>query len=136
MKYTKNRRNNNNHNNTLSNNSFLTSKNNNKLVYEGGRYVRKNDIINKKTRTSLPLRTLERLNKYGMYNIYTQYGGYVTGWKFAGKMKKVKKIIKKLGKYEMRLNEFSDSYEVQICLLFITFTNVLTYFIYIFYKMV
>ena len=63
MKYTKNRRNNN-HNNTLSNNSFLTSKNNNKLVYEGGRYVRKNDIINKKTRTSLPLRTLERLNKY------------------------------------------------------------------------
>ena len=114
MKYTKNRRNNNNHNNTLSNNSFLTSKNNNKLVYEGGRYVRKNDIINKKTRTSLPLRTLERLNKYGMYNIYTQDGGYITGWKFEGKMKKVKKIIKKLGKYEMRLNEFSDSYEAEV----------------------
>ena len=114
MKYTKNRRNNNNHNNTLSNNSFLTSKNNNKLVYEGGRYVRKNDIINKKTRTSLPLRTLERLNKYGMYNIYTQDGGYITGWKFESKMKKVKKIIKKLGKYEMRLNEFSDSYEAEV----------------------
>ena len=113
MKYTKHK-NKNKNNNTLSNHTFLTSKNNNKLVLQGGRYVRTNDTINKqikKTRTSLPLRTLDKLNKYGVVDIYTQDGGFISNLKFQHNLSKIKKIIKTLGKYQIKLTKFFDSYE-------------------------
>lgn len=117
MKYTKK----NNKKKTLSNHSFLTSKNKNKLfVYEanGGKDInfRKNNIIKKKikkTKTSLPLTTLQRFNKYGIYDIYTQNGGFISKLKFNYKIKKIKAIIKKLGKYEIKLHKFFDSYEIE-----------------------
>jgi hypothetical protein len=115
MKYTKHKYNIAN-NNTLNNHSFLTSKNNNKLIYDssGGRYVRKNNTINKhikKTRTSLPLGTFKRLNKYGMIDIYTQDGGFISKLKFHYNLNKILNIIEKLGKYQIKLTEYFDSYE-------------------------
>lgn len=111
MKYTKGKTKN------LSNNTFLTSKNKNNLIYTGGKYYKKQDTLNKqikKTKSNLQLRTLERLNKYGLYNIYNQQGGFISHIKFKYKLYKIKKIIKKLGSFEVKLKEFVDSYESQV----------------------
>ena len=92
-----------------------TSKNKNKLVYNGGRYYRKNVSINKKnkrTKNYVNMRTLDAINTYGS-QLKTQSGGFFTFIKYWWNMRKIKKIIGNLGKNQVEINKFIDSYKVQ-----------------------
>jgi hypothetical protein len=95
---------------------ILTSKNKNKLVLKEGRYYRKNDSINKKHKRSqkhFNIRTLDALKKYGV-TLKNQNGGFIISYlKFKWNMRKIKKIIEKLGKNKVEMNEFIHSYEKQ-----------------------
>ena len=104
--------------NTHTNKKYkiLTSKNKNKLVLKEGRYYRKNVSINKKHKRSkkkLNIRTLDALKTYGSI-LKNQDGGFIISYlKFKWNMRKIKKIIDKLGKNQKELNEFIDSYKKQ-----------------------
>lgn len=95
---------------------ILTSKNKNKLVLKEGRYYRKNDSINKKHKRSqkhFNIRTLDALKKYGV-TLKNQDGGFIISYlKFKWNMRKIKKIIAKLGKNKVEMNAFIHSYEKQ-----------------------
>ena len=95
---------------------ILTSKNKNKLVLKEGRYYRKNDSINKKNKRSkkhFNMRTLDALKKYGS-ELKNQDGGFIINYlRFKWNMRKIKKIIAKLGKNQVEINKYIDSYKTQ-----------------------
>ena len=103
-------------NHTTKKYKILTSKNKNKLVLKEGRYYRKNDSINKKNKRSkkyLNMRTLDALKTHGSI-LKNQDGGFIINYlKFKWNMRKIKKIIDKLGKNQKDLNKFIDSYKKQ-----------------------
>ena len=113
-----NNENNHSHNNNHSHKKYKiqTSKNKNKLVLKEGRYYRKNVSITKKHKRSrkyLNMRTLDALKTYGS-TLKDQDGGFILSYiKFKWNMRKIKKIIAKLGKNQKDLNEFIDSYKKQ-----------------------
>ena len=113
-KESENNENNNNHSHKKY--KILTSKNKNKLVLKEGHYYRQNFSINKKHKRSrkyLTMRTLDALKTYGV-TLKNQDGGFILSYiKFKLNMRKIKKIIEKLGKNKVEMNEFIHSYEKQ-----------------------
>lgn len=96
--------------------NILTSKNKNRLVSKNGKYYRKNLSINKKNKRSrkqLQFRTLDVLKTYGS-TFKNQDGGFIISYlKYKWNMRKIKKIIAKLGKNQKELNEYIHTYENQ-----------------------
>ena len=103
-------------NHTTKKYKILTSKNKNKLVLKKGRYYRKNDSINKKHKRSkkyFNIRTLDALKKYGS-TLKNQDGGFIISYlKFQWNMRKIKQIIDKLGKNQVEINKYIDSFKKQ-----------------------
>ena len=103
-------------NSTTKKYKILTSKNKNKLVLKEGRYYRKNNSINKKHKRSkknFNMRTLDALKKYGS-ELKNQDGGFIINYlRFKWNMRKIKKIIAKLGKNQVEINKYIDSYKTQ-----------------------
>jgi len=117
LKHRKHKNSDNNENNhSYKKYKIQTSKNKNKLVLKEGRYYRKNVSITKKHKRSrkyLNMRTLDALKTYGS-TLKDQDGGFIISYlKFKWNMRKIKKIIAKLGKNQKDLNEFIDSYKKQ-----------------------
>ena len=113
----KHRKHKDNHENQSNNKSnILTSKNKNRLVSKNGKYYRKNLSINKKNKRSrkqLQFRTLDVLKTYGS-TFKNQDGGFIISYlKYKWNMRKIKKIIAKLGKNQKELNEYIHTYENQ-----------------------
>ena len=94
---------------------FLTAKNINKLIYQGGKYYRKNDnLINKqakRTKNNLNIRTLDNLKHYG-YITNIQSGGFIIDYiKIKYKLRQTKKFITKFRKEEKKIQKYLDSYK-------------------------
>jgi len=103
-------------NHTTKKYKILTSKNKNKLVFKEGRYYRKNDSINKKNKRSkkyFNMRTLDAIKTYGS-TLKNQDGGFIINYiKYKWNMKKIKKIIAKLGRNQVEINKYIDTYKNQ-----------------------